>query len=110
MFDDPKFIAAMVALVVNIGALVKAYSDIMRIKADRLSTKENRDSDSQNLHDQVQKLTWENSRLREDMQFMKSGFDDHTAQLNIFNTELAKVSTKLDNALDILRELKELKK
>ena len=102
-------IGAVVLLLTNTAAAIKLWGEVQKTKADRAEVGAKRDADSQKLHDQVQKLTWENSRLREDMQFMKSGLDDHTTQLNIFNTELAKVSTKLDNALDILRELKEAK-
>lgn len=100
-------IGAVVLLITNSAAAIKLWGEVQKTKADRAEVGAKRDADSQALHDQVQKLTWENARLREDMQFMKSGFDDHTAQLSILNTELAKVSTKLDNALDILRDLKE---
>lgn len=109
MIDDPKFIAAMVLLVTNIAALVKVFADVLKIKADRAEVKSTRDADSQKLHDDVQKLTWENARLKEDITFVRSGLDDHQLQLSALNTELAKVSTKLDSALEILRDLKESK-
>lgn len=89
------------------AGLFKVWTELAKVKADRASTKSDRDKDSQELHDTVQKLTWENSRLKEDIQFMKSGLDDHQMQLATLNTELAKVSTKLDSALEILRDLKE---
>lgn len=89
------------------AGLFKVWSEVAKVKADRAATKDDRDRDSQELHDTVQKLTWENSRLKEDIQFMKTGLDDHQMQLATLNTELAKVSTKLDSALEILRDLKE---
>ena len=89
------------------AGLVKVWTELARVKADREATKSDRDRDSQDLHDTVQKLTWENSRIKEDIQFMKTGLDDHQLQLATLNTELAKVSTKLDSALEILRDLKE---
>lgn len=107
MLDDPKFIAACVLLITNLAGVIKLWGDLAKQKVDRIETKAARDKDSQELHDTVQKLTWENNRLREDMQFMRTGLDDHQAQLSVLNTELAKVSTKLDSALDILNDLKE---
>jgi hypothetical protein len=102
-------IGAVVLLLTNTAAAIKMWADIAKTKADRAEVGAKRDADSQTLHDQVQKLTWENARLREDMQFMKTGLGDHATQLNVFNAEMAKVSTKLDNALEILRDLKEAK-
>lgn len=107
MLEDPKFIAAAILLLTNLAALVKVFTDVIRIKADRAEVKSTRDADSQKLHDDVQKLTWENARLKEDITFVRSGLDDHQLQLSALNTELAKVSTKLDSALEILRDLKE---
>ena len=102
-------IGAVILLITNSAAAIKLWADVQKQKADRADTKVQRDADSSALHDQVQKLTWENARLKEDVQFMKSGLDDHQMQLSVLNTELAKVSTKLDSALDILRDLKEAK-
>lgn len=108
--EDPKLIAGLVALIAELTLLVKVYRDLIRVKADRTETKIDRDRDSQELHDTVQKLTWETGHLKEDVTFIKTGLDDHQMQLSVLNTELAKVSTKLDSALDILHDLKEAQK
>ena len=100
-------VGAVVLLITNSAAAIKLWGDLQKTKADRAQVGARRDADSQELHDTVQKLSWENNRLKEDMQFMKSGLDDHQMQLSVLNTELAKVSTKLDSALDILHDLKE---
>jgi predicted nuclease with TOPRIM domain len=100
-------IGAVVLLLTNTAAAIKLWAEVQKTKADRAEVGAKRDADSQALHDTVQKLTWENARLKEDTQFMKSGLDDHQMQLSVLNTELAKVSTKLDSALDILHDLKE---
>lgn len=103
-----KALIGAVVLFLTAGAgLFKVWTELAKVKAERAEVGARRDADSQALHDQVQKLTWENARLREDMQFMRSGLDDHQQQLSVLNTELAKVSTKLDSALEILRDLKE---
>lgn len=100
-------IGAFVLLVTNLAGLVKVWTDNAKIRSDRLETKAARDSDSQKLHDDVQRLTWENARIKEDLAMTKTSLDDHQLQLAALNTELAKVSTKLDSALEILRDLKE---
>lgn len=102
-------IGGLALLLTNLAGLVKVWTDLAKTKADRVDTKAARDSDSQKLHDDVQRLTWENARLKEDIAFVRNGLDDHQMQLSVLNTELAKVSTKLDSALDILRDLKEAK-
>jgi len=80
-----------------------------KINGDRKATKEIRDKDSLQLHDSVQKLTWENGRIKEDLSFLKTSIDDHQMQLSVLNTELAKVSTKLDNVIEMLHEMKDSK-
>ena len=102
-------IGGVVLVLTNTAAAIKLWGDLQKQKADRAETKAQRDADSQTLHDTVQRLTWENARLKEDVQFMKSGLDDHQMQLSVLNTELAKVSTKLDSALEILHDLKDAK-
>ena len=105
--EDPKLVAALVALIAELTLLVKVYRDVLKVKADRTETKASRDQAELQIRDTVQKLTWENARLREDVTFLKTGLDDHQTQLSVINTELAKVSTKLDSALDLLHDLKE---
>lgn len=104
---DPKLIVAIVAFLASLTALAKQITDNLKIKSDRATTAEQRNADSQKLHDDVQKLNWENARLKEDVAFVRSVADDHQLQLSALNTELAKVSTKLDSALEILHDLKE---
>lgn len=102
-------IGGVVLVLTNTAAAIKLWTEMQKQKADRAETKAARDKDSQELHDTVQKLTWENARLKEDITFVRTGLDDHQMQLSVLNTELAKVSTKLDSALEILRDLKEAK-
>ena len=104
---DPKLIVAIIAFLASLTALAKQITDNLKIKADRATTAEQRNADSQKLHDDVQKLNWENARMKEDLAFVRSVADDHQLQLSALNTELAKVSTKLDSALEILHDLKE---
>ena len=107
---DPKLIVAIVAFLASLTALAKQITDNLKIKADRAMTKDARDKDSQELHDDVQKIKWENARLKEDLAMTRTTLDDHQLQLTTMTTELAKVATKLDSALEILHDLKEARK
>lgn len=103
-------VVAVTSLCANGAILVKVIADKIKLTNDRMATKAERDNDSQKLHDDVQRLTWENARIKEDIALTKTSLDDHQIQLATLNTELAKVSTKLDSALDILHDLKEAHK
>ena len=103
-------VVAVTSLCANGAILVKVIADKIKLTNDRMATKTERDADSQKLHDDVQRLTWENAHIKEDIALTKTSLDDHQVQLSTLNTELAKVSTKLDSALDILHDLKEAQK
>lgn len=95
------------ALIGGVVLVLTNTAGLIKVIADRRATKIDRDSDSQKLHDEVQRLTWENARIKEDLALTRTSLDDHQLQLAALNTELAKVSTKLDSALEILHDLKE---
>ena len=103
-------IGAAALLLTNTAAAVKLWGDVQKTKADRASTKESRDKDSQDLHDQSQKNTWDIGRVKEDIMMLKTHMDDHQIQISTINTELAKVSTKIDSVLDAINKLSEDKK
>lgn len=98
------------ALIGGVVLVLTNTAGLIKVIADRRSTKIDRDADSQRLHDDVQKIKWENSRLKEDLAMTRTTLDDHQLQLTTMTTELAKVATKLDSALEILHDLKESRK
>lgn len=100
-------VGAVILLITNSAAAIKLWGEVQRTKADRAETKAARDADSLKLQEASQKNTWEVARLKEDLMVVKTHIDDHQLQLVTLNTELAKVSTKLDSALEILHDLKE---
>lgn len=103
-------IGALVLLITNLAGLVKVWTDLSKTKASRAETAEMRNKDSQELHDQCQKNTWDLNRIKEDILMLKTHIDDHQLQIATINTELAKVSTKLDNVLDAINKLSENRK
>ena len=103
-------IGALVLLLTNLAGLVKVWTDLSKQRADRAETKELRNKDSQDLHDECQKNTWDIGRVKEDIMMLKTHMDDHQIQISTINTELAKVSTKIDSVLDAINKLSEAKK
>lgn len=106
MLDDPKFIAAAIALIVNIGALVKAYSDIMRIKADRLATKSDRDKDSMEVHDTILKQGFQIQQCRDALALYQTVQDDLKTELNLLNTNVAKLTVVVENLGETVKEMR----
>ena len=98
------------ALIGGVVLVLTNTAGLIKVIADRRATKIDRDADSQKLHDDVQKIKWENARLKEDLEMTRTTLDDHQLQLTTMTTELAKVATKLDSALEILHDLKEARK
>lgn len=103
-------IGGVVLLLTQAAAFLKVYTDLAKTKADRIQTAELRNKDSADLHDQCQKNTWDLGRVKEDIMMLKTHMDDHQLQIATINTELAKVSTKLDNVLDAINKLSEDRK
>ena len=103
---DPKLIAAIVAFLGALTMLVKVYTDILRIKADRSSTKEARDKDSQELHDQVLKNTLAITTLKDNQALHATVMDDLRDAVSVLNTNVAKLGVVVDNLSEAVRELK----
>ncbi len=96
-------ITAVVALLGSITAFIKSRMT----DSAREETKVARDRAEVEIRDMCRQNSWEVSRLKEDLAMARTTLDDHQMQLTALTTELAKVSTKLDNVLEILRDLKE---
>ena len=96
-------ITAVVALLGSITAFIKSR----KTDSARADTKIVRDRAETEIRDMCRQNSWEVSRLKEDLAMARTTLDDHQLQLTAITTELAKVSTKLDNALEILRYIKD---
>ena len=107
----PEQIAALVGAVVlclgNLAALIKVWTDNAKVVKDRLATKIERDRDSTEIHDKVLKLEFTTGSLKDANAVLTERVDDANRQINLLNTQLAQVLTKLDNVIDVLKELKD---
>ena len=99
-------IGAVVLLLTNSAALVKVWADNARTKADRIATRTARDQDSQDLHDKVQKNTWDIAAIKSENGHHEQVIEQLQAQINTLNTTLATTNTKLVVLVDAIKELK----
>lgn len=105
-----KMLVGAVVLFLSAGAgLLKVWTELAKVKAERAEVGAKREADSQALHEQVQKLTWENARLKEDLMVVKTHIDDHQLQLSNIVTEIAKLGVKMDTVIEGLNKLQEEK-
>lgn len=106
MLQDPKFIAAVIALIVNVAALVKAYTDIIKIKSDRAETKSARDADAAKLHDDVLKHTMQIAQLKDNQALHATVMDDLRDTTQLLNTNVAKLGVVVESLAESIKELK----
>lgn len=106
MLDDPKFIAAVIALIVNTSALVKAYTDIIKIKNDRAETKSARDADAARLHDDVLRHTMQIAQLKDNQALHATVMDDLRDTTAALNTNVAKLGVVVESLSETVKRLR----
>ena len=101
-----ELIGALILLVTNTAGLVKVWMDNAKTKADRVRTAQTRDADSLDLHDKVQKNTWEIDAIKADNGHRQQVMEQLQVQINALNTTLATTNVKLDTLVDAIKEMK----
>lgn len=105
----PELWGILITAVVALLGAVTAFIKSRMTDSARADTKVARDRAETEIRDMCRQSSWEIGRMKEDVALLKATADDHQLQLSVLNTELAKLSTKLDNAIDLLKDLKEQK-
>ena len=101
-----SLIGAIVLLLTNAAGLVKVWTDLAKTKADRQSVAARRNQDSLELHDAVQKATWEIGLLKDNAQHRDVLIEDLQKQINTLNSTLAVTNVQLNTLVDAIKELK----
>lgn len=103
-------IAALVGAVVmclcNLGALIKVWTDNVKLRNDRAQTKEARDKDSLELHDKVLKLEFTCSQLKDQQTLTATVVDDLRDQCATLNTNIVKLDIAVANLTEAIKELR----
>lgn len=117
----PELIAAIIACLMAVAGLataatawIKAKAETEKVKAqneairrDREVTKQTREADSAKMHDDLLKLQFEVTNLKDTAQLHAEHIDDLNKQSNTLNMTLAQVLTKLDSIIEQVKELKD---
>lgn len=101
-----SLIGAIVLLLTNAAGLVKVWTDLAKTKSDRQSVAARRDQDSLELHDAVQKATWEIGLLKDNAQHRDVLIEDLQKQINTLNSTLAVTNVQLNTLVEAIKELK----
>lgn len=117
----PELIAAIIACLMAVAGLataatvwIKAKTETEKVKAqneairrDREITKQTREADSAKMHDDLLKLQFEVTNLKDTAQLHAVHIDDLNKQSNTLNMTLAQVLIKLDSIIEQVKELKD---
>ena len=99
-------IGAVVLFLTNMAGLAKGWTEIARIKRDRMSTKQVRDQDSQEWHDRLLKAEFNITRLNDAQSLTATTLDDLRDTCAALNMAVAKLDVSSANLAEAVKELK----
>lgn len=102
-------IGGVVLLLTNLAGLVKVWTDLQKQKMDRTETKARRDQDSQELHDTVLKQGFMIQQCRDSLSLYQTVQEDLKTELNILNTNVAKLTVVVETLSETVKEIKNAK-
>lgn len=95
--------SALPIVVVILGGLY-LYMKFRKIESDRIETKQQRDNDSQTLHDDVLKLKFDVSNLSGIVDLHKTKLESIDQQVSIINQELVKLNLQVEHLVETLNQ------
>lgn len=102
-----KMLIGAVVLFLTAGAgLLKVWSELAKVKADRMATKGERDKDSMEVHDTLLKQGFQIQQCRDALALYQTVQEDLKTELNLLNTNVAKLTVVVENLGDTVKELK----
>lgn len=93
-------------IVIVILGLAYLYFRFNKVEKDREVTKQQRDNDSQEIHDDILKLKFDVTNLQGIVNLHDTLLSDISKQINILSTNIAILSEKIDNLNNIIKESK----
>lgn len=97
---------AALPLVVVIVAGLYFFFKFKSLEQDRMTTKQQRDTDSREVHDDILKLKFDVVNLKGRIELHDTLLSDINKQINILNTNLAILTEKIDNLNITLQDIK----
>ena len=102
----PELIVAVIAVLGAITALIKQITDNLKLKAARSETAQARDADSRELHDTVLKQGFQIQQCRDSLTLYQTVQEDLKTELNLLNTNVAKLTVVVENLGETVREMR----
>lgn len=106
MFEDPKLIAALVGLIVELTLLVKVWRDLLAMKQARADTAQLRNKDSLEIHDTILKHGFQLQQLKDAQSLQATVIDDLRDTCSTLNSNIVKLDTNVANLTEAIKELK----
>ena len=104
-----ELIGAVILLATNLATFFKSNTDVNAIKADRESTKVDRDKTFHDIIERMVKVEFQCITNKDNNALLFTKYDDLAAQLRLLTTELAKATTELANTNKQLQEMRQQK-
>lgn len=101
---------AALPLVIVVVAAIYFYFKFKSIEQDRINTKQQRDTDSQELHDKLLTHDFKITNLQGIVDLHRDKLDSIDKQLAIVNQELVKLNLGVDHLSAALKEQNEIMK
>jgi hypothetical protein len=79
----------------------------LKINSDRKNTKVERDKDSLEIHDRILKHDFIIGQIKDNLTLYQTVQEDLKTELNILNTNVAKLTVVVDSLRDTVKELKQ---
>lgn len=99
-------IGAIVLLLTNLAAAIKLWGDVQKTKADRASTKEQRDASDREIRDMILKHDFAICQLKDSQALTATVVDDLRDTCAALNTSVAKLDINIANLAEAVKELK----
>jgi len=96
----PPSAVPIVIVILGLGYL---YFKFRQVEAARKVTKNERDKDSQDLHDKLMRHDWEINQIKADNNHRDVLLEDLRKQVEAVNQNLAIVATKLDSLVEAVK-------
>lgn len=99
-------IGAVVLFLTAGAGLLKVWSELAKVKADRMATKGERDKDSMEVHDTLLKQGFQIQQCRDALALYQTVQEDLKTELNLLNTNVAKLTVVVENLGETVKEMK----
>lgn len=99
-------IPAVVLFLTTAAGLLKVWTEIAKVKADRLATRVDRDRDSLEVHDTLLKQGFQIQQCRDALALYKTVQEDLKTELNLLNTNVAKLTVVVENLGETVKEMR----